>query len=561
MAESAVNVVIRARDRASAQFAKVGSASRGLGSALVNLKTMAAAAAAAMAYKLASGLSESMKEMVDWGDQVGKFSKATGISTEMISAMSHAADISGASFEGIKKGLKTLTTSAYEASQGMASYKRYFDDLGVSVTDNEGKLKNMDDLLLETADAMARLPNDTQRAAIASKLFGRSGLDLIPMLKEGKDGILAFRAEAERLGISLSRDQAQAAENYKDSITRLSKSFDGIKMSIMQSVMPTLQALADRATGWAVSLREPIGQAMDWIGDALSTMARGMVTAFAVLEYEIAHWRDFLAFSMASAQLAVVAFGNDVAYWFTDKLPEYLKWLGRNWSRILADIGEFQNTVLKNMWANLSDFFKGFVSWLKGGEFDFQWTSLTRGFEATMEALPEIAERGMTATEERLSERLGGMANNLGQGMAENIAKRLSQWDSLFETSPAAAPRIPVRIDEDSIQAVEETLREDGVAISLDAESMDTLKTATRSGLKMSPEASQQLAPLVSRFLTRAPGQMQQGLVEQAALAQARKTAENTRQVVRELVKMGTSLTEMAAKAGMSETVFVQEIL
>ena len=45
------------------------------------------------------------------------------------------------------------------------------------------------EILLETADKFKGLPNGVDKTAIALKLFGRSGKDMIPVLNLGSKGI------------------------------------------------------------------------------------------------------------------------------------------------------------------------------------------------------------------------------------------------------------------------------------------------------------------------------------------------------------------------------------
>src|SRR5271170_6480917 len=57
------------------------------------------------------GMEEMVKRSMDLGVEIGHLSKQTGISTENLSVLKYAADVTGVSFETLTKGFKKLSTS------------------------------------------------------------------------------------------------------------------------------------------------------------------------------------------------------------------------------------------------------------------------------------------------------------------------------------------------------------------------------------------------------------------------------------------------------------------
>ena len=180
-----------------------------------------------------------------FGDQLQKSSIRTGVATDVLQGLKFASEQSGASFESLTKGLKTLSKNSNEANLGMKEYSETFDRLGVDVADASGNLKNADDLLLELSDAFAGLDNDTEAAALAQEVFGKAGTDLLPLLKEGRAGIEALSDQAHGLGLVYSRDLADASAEYLDAQNELTTALAGFKNSIGTALIPTLTKLAD----------------------------------------------------------------------------------------------------------------------------------------------------------------------------------------------------------------------------------------------------------------------------------------------------------------------------
>lgn len=176
--------------------------------------------------------------VVDLGDQMAKTAKKIGIGVETLSGLKFAADLAGTSFQAVAGGFRRLASAAFDANEGLAESQRAFDALGIQVTDSQGQLRNLEDLFFDSADALQALTGDTERAALAQDLFGRAGLDLIPLLKQGSKEIRKQIALAKELGITFSEKDARAAEEFKDQLTILKAALFGFASGIVKEVVP-----------------------------------------------------------------------------------------------------------------------------------------------------------------------------------------------------------------------------------------------------------------------------------------------------------------------------------
>jgi len=422
-----VVVTVKAHDRASKQFGRLEKRTHRLSRSFGALKLAVAGASVALGY----AFQRAFKGMVETGDQFEKFSRATGMSTEMLSGLSHAAKISGASFEAIQRGMKTFSTAAFEASAGVESYKRYFDALGISVTDNSGKLKNLDALFLEVADGMAGMTDSTERAALAARLFGRSGLTLMPMLREGSAGIQKLQEEARRLGITWSQEDAVAAAQFQDAMTRLKASIGGLSKSIMIQLVPKLIAMADKMKEWVIVVRDTFKKIQNAI-------AIGMTYVSTVLEWAADNWPDLLRLALNNIQLALLGLVEDVKHAFTVQIPAYLKWLADNWKDVFRTIWDFMKTFATNLGKNLKELWKAIKGFLSGKGWQFEWTGLLEGFESSIKEMPKIMERQLTEGEKELMADIGELGSRLGQELEEKLKQRLGALKTV-DLAPEAA--------------------------------------------------------------------------------------------------------------------------
>ena len=76
------------------------------------------------------------------------------------------------------------------------------------------------------------MSNATEKAALAQEIFGRAGINLVPLLEQGAPALEGFRKEAERLGVVWSKEEADDAAAFVDEMLNLSLAFEGLKKEL-----------------------------------------------------------------------------------------------------------------------------------------------------------------------------------------------------------------------------------------------------------------------------------------------------------------------------------------
>ncbi len=211
--------------------------------------------------------------VVDMGDQFAKTAKKIGIGVETLSGLKFAADLAGTSFQAVTGGFRRLASAAFDANEGLAESQRAFEALGIEVTDSEGNLRSLEDLFFDSADALQALTGDTERAALAQDLFGRAGLDLIPLLKQGSAEIRKQIKLAKELGITFSKEDAAAAEEFKDQMTILKAALFGFASTIVKEVIPAFVEFFKVLT---VQFRSTTGEGEDF-STSVSKFIKGLL--------------------------------------------------------------------------------------------------------------------------------------------------------------------------------------------------------------------------------------------------------------------------------------------
>lgn len=220
---------------------KIDSAVSGVGNSLKGLAIGAAAGVgAALSVDAAfSKLSNTFQEL----DRTAKSAAQLGILVEDLSRLEFAASLSGVGADQLRDTLKDLAKNAVEASKGTQTQAEAFDLIGVSVTDANGKVKSLTDLLPEVADAFSGFEDGATKSELAMKIFGEQGLRLIPLLNQGAAGIKAMGLEADAFGITMSSETAANAELFNDNLSRLRGTINGLSQAIAQELLPALNSI------------------------------------------------------------------------------------------------------------------------------------------------------------------------------------------------------------------------------------------------------------------------------------------------------------------------------
>lgn len=210
---------------------------------------------------------------------VDDLSQRTGASTQALQAYQFAADQSGVGIETFGKSLQKLSVNLGEAQTGNSSAISAFRDLGLSVQELSALQPEL--AFEKVAAAISMLPNPAQQAAAAVSLFGKSGVDLVPVFAQGAEYLMQMREEAESLGLVLSTQQVSSLAGLDDSIAKVSASFGGLTARVVAEFAPALAATADELSKFLGSLdaRDIVGNLSASLGN-LSEVSAALGSAF-----------------------------------------------------------------------------------------------------------------------------------------------------------------------------------------------------------------------------------------------------------------------------------------
>jgi hypothetical protein len=245
---------------------------------LVGTATKSMAAAADFAKGALAGIAAGltvhaftswMKGAIDAGDATKEFAAKTGVAAKDVAGLQLAFKQGGVDADSLTGGIGKLSKQMVEGNDA-------FRRLGIETKNADGTMRGVKDVLYQTADAFAGIKDGAAKSALAQELFGKSGAALIPVLNEGADGMRAMAEMAEKLGLVIDEDTANAADSFNDTIELLGMGMQGVARQAMAQLLPAMNAVAG---GFLEAMTE--GDSLRKMSDVLAAGLKILYTVFA----------------------------------------------------------------------------------------------------------------------------------------------------------------------------------------------------------------------------------------------------------------------------------------
>jgi len=310
------NIHINGKDKTARAFSslnkRISGASKSMAKMTGRLAKVGGVAAAAAGAAGIALTKASMKSL----DALAKTADKIGVTTEALAGLQHAGEITGVSTETMNKALQKMTVSISEAADGSGIAKDTIADLGLNAVELN-KLP-LDKKMNVLAKAFGNVETHADKVRYATEIFGAKGAALVNTLALGESGLNAMAAEADHLGLAMSRIETAQVEAANDAVTRAGGVFEGLGNQFAVSFSPIIQATAD-------SFRQAALDSADF-GTIGQRAAQYLVEGFAKVR-DIFHtvYGLMIQASLAVSQikLAIIEFGSTIAPVFQELIDLY----------------------------------------------------------------------------------------------------------------------------------------------------------------------------------------------------------------------------------------------
>ena len=351
------------------------------------------------------------KKTADYAQNVSDSAVKTGMSTTAYQEMSHAFDRLGVDQKNADRGMERLNQRMGHAANGNDKYAEAFDDLGVSIQDSNGDLRDADAVMMDTIESLAGIEDPALQASMASEVLGTQlGRKMMPALQDGSAGIEELREEAHELGLVMDGDAIEAGQKFGEEMDRFQGAVKGAGMALGTALLPifsdqVLPMITDVAVPAFITLGEKIGDLAEWFGNlspevqktigvilaiavalgpVLAVAAR-MVTIFQTLAplfrvlalakmlFSAALWASPITWIvlgillLIAAIVALVYYWDEVAEacgaawdWIVEKLGEAWEWI----KQLFSDLGSWLVETAVSIWEGIVDGFWTGVDWI-----------------------------------------------------------------------------------------------------------------------------------------------------------------------------------------------------
>lgn len=263
-----------------------------------------AGAAAAGAALLGGAMLSAAKSASEYVNELSRVSAITGVSIEDLSGLGYAAHQSDVEFGALRIGLNALNKAIAGTKDESGLISDGLEKLGVAAKNADGSLRPAKKVFGEVLDKLREIRDPAERAAGALGIFGKAGMQLLPMVEGGSEGMRRMADQAERFGTVVGVDAAAAAERFEKASKASDEAMKGLSLTIGQSVMPVF---AEMKEGF-VSFMEVNSE---WIRMALSAEFTLIAqTLGGVLKPVL------IAIAVAAGVVALALFGIGAAFRF-----------------------------------------------------------------------------------------------------------------------------------------------------------------------------------------------------------------------------------------------------
>lgn len=199
-------------------------------------------AGALVALGGAAGFGALVKGQINAADQASKTAQKIGLSVEALSQYQVAAKFADVSNQQLQVGLQQLAKNQADFVIGTGEAMQAFHALGISekqVKDLHGDTAKLFDLIV---GKLSKFEDGANKTAIAMRIFGRSGSELIPLINSMDE----LSGKARELGLIIDSETAAAADRFNDNMDSIGMSVQAVGLNIAKVLLPSLDGMSMR---------------------------------------------------------------------------------------------------------------------------------------------------------------------------------------------------------------------------------------------------------------------------------------------------------------------------
>ena len=228
----------------------------GIGSSLKTLKSLGLLQLGRDLLGFASSAASFFKGATEAIGRFNDLATKTALTTRTLSALDVVLKQNDSSIEAFSQSFVFFQRQVGEAQSGNKELARTFKALNIDIN------ATSEQALRQVIERYSRLPNVAQKAAFAQQVFGRSGVDLIPVLDELDGNMESFIQKMDEFGLTVGPQAAKEADAFADQMLILDERMKRFSANVGNAVIPVVLELVN-AFDKVVNKVEELGGKLD----------------------------------------------------------------------------------------------------------------------------------------------------------------------------------------------------------------------------------------------------------------------------------------------------------
>jgi hypothetical protein len=213
---------------------------------------------------------EGVEKVAETGHHLETFSQTMGIAVEDLQRFGFYAQSVGVSAETMQHSMLLLSRQMGEAaSGGSKEVAEAFHKLGVEVRGADGAVRNVGQVMPELLEKFSALHTPAERASLAMKVFGRGGIELLPLLSAQSEKLQELNGDFQALGGSFSEELLERSHEFVEATNKSTFALGNMKRELSAGIMPTLTSFINIWLDFARTSWPEIAGVMHGIGETL----------------------------------------------------------------------------------------------------------------------------------------------------------------------------------------------------------------------------------------------------------------------------------------------------
>lgn len=297
-----------------------------------------------------------VERIASWAEHMGDAAEKTvnlaqtfGLTIGEVQKLGGIAAMTGLQLGVVTKGMAIFDKNLVAASASGGKAAAAFTAIGVSLKSGRTNMQMFE----QTAEKFSQMADGPKKVALAMKLFGKSGAELIPILNMGAAGLEEFNRSAARYGL-VNEVAVQKGMALADSLDESKLAMAGVANVMTDAFAPMLMSATDSMNGLIAAMVESYNSggiaksALDLITGALGVVGTAITETIGVLG------ALSTAFGDASSDMADKSldfFGNKIPEGMTEtqiemnKIKGLIRELGGYFKITCAEIGQWFSSM------------------------------------------------------------------------------------------------------------------------------------------------------------------------------------------------------------------------